>query len=90
MTTTVKVHVNGNYRASVHVEHENGQTEDRKIGPNAEQAISLQHPAEATITIVEEPVPEVDEREGQPAGQPASGNSTPGDDPAQPVDAARE
>lgn len=49
MTTTVKVHVNGNYRATV-------KQTDRDpvlVGPNEEKSFSLPHPAKTTFDIEE-------------------------------------
>jgi hypothetical protein len=62
MTTTVKVHVNGRYRAHVAVSHVNGEQEDHIVdgngieGATGELSISLRHPADAVIKVSEEPV----------------------------------
>lgn len=50
MTTTVKVHVNGKYQATV-------VQDDRDpviIGPQEEKSFNLPHPANSTFVITEE------------------------------------
>ena len=50
MTTTVKVHVNGNYRATV-------KQDDREpvyVYPQEEKSFSLPHPASGTFVVTEE------------------------------------
>lgn len=49
MTTTVKVHVNGNYEATAIV---NGG-EPVIVGPGEEKILSIPHPVDATITLTE-------------------------------------
>lgn len=66
MTTTVKIHVNGKYRATV------VQTDAQKScttviegnynGGTGEKHFSLPHPATATFVVTEEPVKDGDER----------------------------
>lgn len=71
MTTTVKVHVNGRYRAHVSVSHASGDQEEHKVdgngveGATGELSISLRHPADAVIRVSEEPVE--DATDGQDA-----------------------
>lgn len=55
MTTTVKVHVNGNYIATVTKVDGNGSTDTDVIG-TSEQSFGLSHPAAATFTITERPM----------------------------------
>jgi len=61
MTTTVKVHVNGRYRATVKQNgHEPVIVEGNYKGspnPSGEQSFYLPHPATATFEITEEQVP---------------------------------
>jgi hypothetical protein len=52
MTTTVKIHVNGNYRATVKQGSRPGQ--EVQIGPNEEKSFGLPHPATDTFEITEE------------------------------------
>lgn len=63
MTTTVKVHVNGKYRATV---KQNGldpvMIEGNYNGGSGEKAFYLPHPAKAVFEISEEPVADGDER----------------------------
>lgn len=59
MTTTVKIHVNGAYRARVDITYKDGSTEMHTIDAagerqGKEQSFSLRHPADATFHIVEE------------------------------------
>lgn len=66
MTTTVKVHVNGRYRAHVTVsnkaDEQGSQTVvvegnyDGSPNPSGEMSFNLPHPAEAIFRISEEPV----------------------------------
>jgi hypothetical protein len=64
MTTTVKIHVGGKYRAHVAVSHADGTQEEHQIdgdgvaGATGEQAITLRHPADAILKISEAPVEE--------------------------------
>jgi len=62
MTTTVKVHVNGRYRATVKQDdREPVVVEGNYAGspnPSGEESFYLPHPATATFQITEEPVPE--------------------------------
>ena len=50
MTTTVKVHVNGNYRATVVQDEE----EPVVVNPQEERSFSLPHPAHSTFVVTEE------------------------------------
>lgn len=63
MTTTVKVHVNGKYRAKV---VQNGSVEvtveGNYNGGSGEKSFYLSHPADAVFRITEEAVAEGDER----------------------------
>jgi hypothetical protein len=62
MTTTVKVHVGGKYRAHVAVAHTSGEQEEHTVdgdgveGAAGELSITLRHPADATIHVSESPV----------------------------------
>lgn len=67
MTTTVKVHVNGRYRASVVQINADGIRADRIVvegnyegssNPSGEHSFHLHHPAIAAFEITEEQVPE--------------------------------
>jgi len=63
MTTSVKVHVNGKYRATVRQDnHEPVTVEGNYNGGSGEMTFHLPHPAKATFEISEEPVAEGDER----------------------------
>jgi len=62
MTTSVRVHVNGRYRAMVKQNDRDpvvveGNYEG-STNPSGEQVFHLPHPATATFEITEEPVPE--------------------------------
>jgi hypothetical protein len=50
MTTTVKVSVNGNFRATV----KQDGNEDVVVGPGESRSFPLPHPANSTFTISEE------------------------------------
>lgn len=70
MTTTIKVHVNGQYRATVKQTHADGRTEETVIegnynGSSGEKSFYLAHPATGTFDITEVYVPDDDKR---PAG----------------------
>jgi hypothetical protein len=62
MTTTVRIHVGGKYRAHVHVSHAEGTQEEHVVdgtgveGASGELSISLRHPADAIFKISEEPI----------------------------------
>ena len=66
MTTTVKIHVGGKYRAQVEVTHADGAQESHTVdgdgveqgaqGSTNERSITLRHPADATIRVTEEAV----------------------------------
>jgi hypothetical protein len=57
MTTTVKVHVNGRYRATVKQDDRDPIiVEGNYAGGSGERSFSLPHPATGTFTITEEPV----------------------------------
>lgn len=63
MTTTVKVHVNGKYRATVKQDDkEPVVVEGNYNGGSGERSFNLPHPARATFEISEEQVKEGDER----------------------------
>lgn len=63
MTTTVKVHVNGKYRATVvQDDREPVIIEGNYNGGSGEKSFSLPHPAKGTFTVTEEPVLDGDER----------------------------
>lgn len=63
MTTTVKVHVNGKYRATVVQGGEAPVTiEGNYNGGTGEKSFYLPHPARADFRISEEPVADGDER----------------------------
>lgn len=63
MTTTVKIHVNGKYRATVTREgFEPLVVEGNYNGGSGEGYIALHHPANGTFTVTEEPVAAGDER----------------------------
>jgi hypothetical protein len=65
MTTTVKVHVNGRYRATVvQDDKEPVVVEGNYAGGSGERSFSLSHPADSTFRITEEQVAEGDERHG--------------------------
>lgn len=58
MTTTVKVHVNGRYRATVKQDdREPVIVEGNYNGGTGEKSFSLPHPAKGTFVITEEQVP---------------------------------
>jgi hypothetical protein len=63
MTTTVKVHVNGKYRATV-VQDSNPPVtvEGNYNGGSGERSFYLSHPATGTFVISEEQVKDGDER----------------------------
>jgi hypothetical protein len=64
MTTTIKVHVNGKYRATVRQEGRDPVTvEGNYNGGSGEKSFSLPHPAKAAFYISEERVADGDERE---------------------------
>ncbi|MES0068789.1 hypothetical protein NKJ73_23725 [Mesorhizobium sp. M0074] len=52
MTTTVKVHVNGNFRATV----KQDDREPVEVNPGEERSFFLPHPASSTFSITEVPV----------------------------------
>lgn len=62
MTTTVKIHVGGKYRAHVNVSHASGEQEEHIVdgdgveGASGEQSFYLRHPADAVFKVSEEPV----------------------------------
>lgn len=67
MTTTVKVHVNGQYRAQVKIKRAGGAEETHEVEGNynggpGEKSFSLYHPAEATFEISETYVKDDDKR----------------------------
>lgn len=63
MTTTIRVHVNGKYRATVKQDdREPVIVEGNYNGGTGEKFFNLPHPARATFVISEEPVAEGDER----------------------------
>ncbi len=63
MTTTVKVHVNGKYRATVTQDGGEPVTvEGNYNGGTGEKSFYLPHPAQGTFVVSEEPVADGDER----------------------------
>lgn len=68
MTTTVKVHVNGKYRATVFQTNADGVealpvvVEGNYNGGSGEKSFHLYHPAKGTFVISEEYVADGDER----------------------------
>ena len=63
MTTTVKVHVNGKYRATVtQDDHAPVEVEGNYNGGSGEMNFYLTHPANSVLRITEIPVTEEDER----------------------------
>lgn len=63
MTTTVKIHVNGKYRATVKQDDREPVTvEGNYNGGSGERSFSLPHPASGTFIVTEEPVRDGDER----------------------------
>lgn len=61
MTTTVKVHVNGRYRATVKQDdREPVIVEGNYDGGSGERSFTLPHPATGTFVITEEAVPASD------------------------------
>ncbi len=63
MTTTVKVHVNGKYRATVKQDGRDPVVvEGNYNGGSGERSFYLSHPAQATFDISEEHVKDGDER----------------------------
>lgn len=63
MTTTVKVHVNGKYRATVKQSgHDPVTVEGNYNGGSGEKSFYLRHPANETFDISEEAVADGDER----------------------------
>jgi len=68
MTTTVKVHVNGRYRATVKQTNASGLKQPDPVvvegnyqgspNPSGEHSFYLSHPAHSTFDISEEAVPE--------------------------------
>lgn len=64
MTTTVKVHVNGKYRASViQDEKEPVIVEGNYNGGSGEKSFYLPHPASGTFVVTETYVEDGDERD---------------------------
>lgn len=63
MTTTVKVHVNGKYRATVTQDGQEPVTiEGNYNGGSGERSFYLPHPANSTFVVTEEHVADGDER----------------------------
>lgn len=63
MTTTVKVHVNGQYRATVKVDDQPPMIiEGNYNGGTGEKTLWLPHPVKSTILISEEYVADADKR----------------------------
>lgn len=62
MTTSIKIHVNGRYRAKVEMNHMNGQSTvdvvegnyEGSSNPSGEKVYYLSHPADATFRVTEE------------------------------------
>ncbi len=64
MTTTVKVHVNGKYRATVVQDDKEPVTvEGNYNGGSGEKSFYLPHPAKGTFVVSEEQVADGDERQ---------------------------
>lgn len=64
MTTTVKVHVNGQYRATVvQGNREPVEVEGNYNGGSGEKAFYLSHPANETFVVTEVRVEDDDKRE---------------------------
>lgn len=63
MTTTVKIHVNGKYRATVVQDAREPVTvEGNYNGGSGEKSFYLSHPADSTFRVTEEYVADGDER----------------------------
>lgn len=63
MTTTVKIHVNGKYRATVNQDDKPPVTvEGNYNGGSGEKSFWLSHPANSTFVVTEEYVKDGDER----------------------------
>jgi hypothetical protein len=62
MTTTIKVHVQGRFRAHIAISHANGAQEDHVVEGEGERAIPLRQPADATIKVWEVPNDPVEDR----------------------------
>lgn len=63
MTTTVKVHVNGKYRATVTQDDRDPvEIEGNYNGGRGEKSFYLPHPASGTFVVSEQPVADGDER----------------------------
>lgn len=63
MTTTIKVHVNGKYRATVKRNDDDPvEVEGNYNGGSGEKSFPLFHPANSSFVITEQPVAEGDER----------------------------
>lgn len=63
MTTSVRVHVNGRYRATVVQDNRDPVVvEGNYNGGSGEQTFNLPHPATGTFVVTEEPVAEGDDR----------------------------
>ena len=63
MTTTVKVHVNGQYRAAVKQDdREPVEIEGNYNGGSGEKLFYLAHPANSTFVVTEEYVKDEDKR----------------------------
>jgi hypothetical protein len=74
MTTSVKVHVNGRYRAKVTHKNNAGEVVTTAIvegnyegspNPSGEETFHLQHPAHSTFEVVEEAVPDAPKAAGE-------------------------
>lgn len=59
MTTTVKVHVNGMYRATVKQDDKDPVVIEGNRDGGTEKSFNLGHPANSTFVITEEYMPEV-------------------------------
>lgn len=63
MTTSIKIHVNGKFRATVKQDDRDPVIiEGNYNGGSGEKAFYLPHPARATFEISEEPVADGDEK----------------------------
>ena len=71
MTTTVKVHVNGQFRATVKQDGNDPVTiEGNYNGGSGEKSFYLPHPAKTMLEILEEYVADGDKRPNLDAGRP--------------------
>lgn len=75
MTTTVKVHVNGKYRATVqHMLDDKPYGDPVVIGPQEERSFTAYHGHSNSFNITEEAVKDDEQPAGEPA--PSQGDDT--------------